>query len=283
MKKILLVYKKSQIKSVKNIYQILDKNYYQIDYIEYSDGLYYTKKYMNIDNIDDLITKQNIIFNLTNEEEVSNLLEKLDTIYLSKSKVEGINEVIDKLNLEKIEYSVYSNKDDDVVNKIRLEYDFPLNLKKSYRSEYINNVIELENCLKEEKEIKLSKINPYKQVVIGIIGNQYKQLVSQIAYIDSNEDKIVIPYNTSKEIENNIYEISKEIYKELKLDNHCIISYYIDSNKIYYDTINTDIDFSKNNLLNTLFNYSNITNKELLDILINLGIDNYTRRKYEDK
>lgn len=279
MRKILLIGTEENEKSVIYIYKTLDKNLYQIESIKYINKKYYTNSNIEIDNIEKLIKKQNIIFDITNKETVRELLKKIDIIHITKEKIEDIDEALKLVKISKIEAKVYEkfNKK-DVIKQIKVDYDLPIIVKKIYNSKKINNHIELEEEIEKSEKIRVLNLNSYDQVIIGIIGNQTKQLLSKIAYIDSNLDKIVIPYNTTKEIEHKILDISRKIYITLNLEKYCLISFYIDNTNIYFDTITTENIFSKNDLLTTLFNYSNVTNKELLDILINVSIDNYVRR-----
>ena len=196
-----------------------------------------------------------VIYNDSSKESYKNLVKLLD-------KDKYIKEGVTFNNLNTININDY-----DII--------FPLVEDKNLIEELIiKHKIYVGNKL---NSINYNNINNKGDtVVVALIGNKGKIIKSKIGYIDKLDNKIIIPYKIDKEKEAKVYKISEELYNNFNINNYCLMFFNIfEDVKIL--KIDTKYNYTKNNLLSTLFNYSNITNKELLDILINIAVNNYTR------
>lgn len=266
-----MIYDDKSKDSYKNISKYINKDSYNINSISYIDNNYYDS-YSNIVILEEYLNNYDIIFPLYSNKELIELLKKMNLIFVGNYNTNKIN-----INIDKLKNITYIDDDiSNILTNVKKDFNFPCILKKDNHNIIIDNLISLE----KEVNSNIVTIEEYKdidQVVIGLIGNRSKVLNSKIGYVDIKNGKIVIPYENKKTILSNIESLSRKIYNDNQLNSSCILSFYIENDNIYFNNIITNVSFSENNLLTTLFNYSNITNRELLDILINISIDNYSK------
>ena len=195
-------------------------------------------------------------------------MRKVIIIY-DEDSIDSYKNLYKMLDKDKYTIDTVSYLDLDLCTLDKYDIAFPLVEDKNITNKLKDfNITCVGNAV---SSLKLEDIE--YNAVVAVIGNKNKVITSKIAHFDNIEEKFTIPYMLKKDIENKIYNLCIEEYKALNIDNNCLM-YLSIGNDIKLISIDTNTNYSKNNLLNTLFNYSNITNTELLEILINIAFDN---------
>lgn len=275
----------------------------------------------NIINFENIVKEVDIVFiclhGMNGEDgKIQSLLEIYNIPYVSTSSYSSFicidkaltKQVLEFNNINQVKYLVFNIHDqiDDIISQTKGKLSLPYFVKptKSGSSIGITKVVNI-NDLKDA--IELAFMHDTKiiieegldvlEVEVGIIGNKEKMIVSEVGSLNIKEDyysfdskynlsntKITIPADISIKMQEEIKDNALKIYKALECDLMARLDFFIDkkTNKIYFNELNTIPGFTNISMFPLLFNYLNITNKELLDILINIGFNNYQRRNSYD-
>lgn len=190
-------------------------------------------------------------------------------------------------NIPQVPYiTLHKNKK---IKKINL--DFPVIIKPSSCGSSIginiaNNYKELNKCIKTafkyDNKIIIEKFIKARELECAILEKNNKIIPSIIGEIKSKntfydyeskyilDSNLIIPANLPNNIIKQIQDYSSQIFKILSLKDLSRIDflYDIDSNKIYFNEVNTIPGFTSISMYPQLLNHQGISIKELITILL---------------
>ena len=203
----------------------------------------------------------------------------------------GYDKVITKIICEKFDipqlpYMIF-NSDKKIKS---VDIDFPLIVKPSKCGSSIGinvakDIKELNKYVKEalkyDNKILVEKFINVREFECAVLGYE-KVKVSSVGEILPEEEfydydskyikdtNVAIPANISKELSDEIKEYARKIYKILDLKGLSRVDFLYDrdSNKLYFNEVNTLPGFTSISMYPLLFNHDGINTKELITNLI---------------
>ncbi|MGD6858622.1 MAG: D-alanine--D-alanine ligase [Enterobacteriaceae bacterium] len=194
-------------------------------------------------------------------------------------------------------FLIFNKKDN---KKKILEYSikklgFPLIIKPNNQGSSIgvNKAIKkkelkfsINQAFKYSNKILIEKFIDGKEIEVAILGNEKIKVslcgeIKRDNFIFSYKRKyikkkryIIIPAKIKKKINKKIKFLSKKIYKILECKSMARISFFIKKNKIIFNEINTIPGLYKTSIYSSLWKYSGLKYKNLINKIINLSIKN---------
>jgi len=135
-----------------------------------------------------------------------------------------------------------------------------------------------------------------QELEVGVIGND-KPLVSEIGahtvpnqgdgdgwydyknkFVDNSEVQFEIPAKLSAKVTQEVKEMALNAYKVLNLRGEARMDFLLDENNVpYLGEPNTLPGFTNMSLFKRLWDYSNISNAQLVDLLITYGFEEFEK------
>ncbi len=140
----------------------------------------------------------------------------------------------------------------------------------------------IESAVKEAREIEVSVLGNEdpKASVCGEIIPSREFYSYEAKYID-NESKIKIPAQLPSKVSQRIQELAVEVFKVLGCVGMARVDFLMEkeTNKIYVNEINTIPGFTKISMYPKLWEATGLPFRALIDKLIQLGFENFNKRK----
>lgn len=276
-----------------------ENNWYKVDSNKIITKKWLKEKKEKISNIFDYIDKFDVVLpvihgNIGEDGKLAALFELNNTKYVGCNSYSSLicydkmltKLILEKYNISQVPYIIYNEN----INLNNISY--PVIIKPSKCGSSIginiaNNIKEakkeINNALKYDNSVIIEKyIEHKKEIECAILQNKNKLIVSNIGEIlnDGNfydykakyktkikTDLSSLDYKTKKEIK----DCAKKIFKILKCKDLSRVDflYDLDSNKWYFNEINTMPGFTEISMFPKLINEKGINAKKLISILIN--------------
>lgn len=194
--------------------------------------------------------------------------------------------ILDNFNIPQVNYELLYKKD-----KIKTSISYPLIIKPSSCGSSVginiaNNKKELDMYVKEafkySNSVLIEKYIKKRELECGILELHNKLIVSSVGEIIAdnnfydynskyiNNTKLVIPSNIDINIQKQVQEYSKKIFKILELHTYARLDFMYDYNndKLYFNEVNTIPGFTNISMYPMLFQDIGISIKDLITKLI---------------
>ncbi|MFA6807999.1 MAG: D-alanine--D-alanine ligase family protein [Eubacteriales bacterium] len=190
---------------------------------------------------------------------------------------------------------------DDIVNKISSVLGYPCfikpaNLGSSVGISKADNKLELADALefaaKYDKKLVIEKGIKGREIELSVLGNDDVivsipgEIIPSNDFYDyeakykSNDSKLIIPAKLNTELIKLLQSYAKKVFKAVDARGLGRIDFFVTSNgSIYVNEINTMPGFTEISMYPKLWQASGIEYSELLNKLIQLGMENYQDNK----
>ena len=274
---------------------------YNNDWYEVNDKVidinWLKKKKEKIDNINSYLKNFDIIFPMIHGSGIED--GKLQTIFeINNIKYVGCNSysslisydklitklILEKYNIPQVPYTIFLKdlKKSDlpvIVKPCKCGSSLGIsvvNHKKDIKkaidlaSKYDNQII-IEKYIKNKRELECAVLEKENKLIISDIG----EIINNDGWYDydskyKTKSETIIS-NIDKKVKKEIKKISKEIFKILNCKDLSRIDfiYDVDSNKLYFNELNTMPGFTEISMYPKLIMNTGISAKELITILLN--------------
>ena len=160
------------------------------------------------------------------------------------------------------------------------------NLKKAIEDafQYDYRLIIEENIIGKEVEVAIFGNGPYEASVAGEIRPRAEFYDVDAKYHSGGDTAIIIPADISEEQMKMLQEEAKIAARAIDCKGICRVDSFIkaDSNEIFINEVNTMPGFTEISMYPKLWEASGISNKELLERIINYGYETYKGKSSRD-
>ncbi len=194
--------------------------------------------------------------------------------------------ILDKFDIPQVDYEIIING-----NKINTKLEYPLIVKPSSCGSSIginiaNNkkelVLYVKEAFKYSDSVLVEKYIKKRELECGILESHSKLIVSSVGEIIPDngfydysskyeaDTRLVVPSSINEEIQKQVQDYSKKIFKILSLHTYARIDFMYDYNNqiLYFNEVNTIPGFTSISMYPKMFEDIGISMKELITRLI---------------
>lgn len=164
------------------------------------------------------------------------------------------------------------------VTKVRNEIEFDVAIQEAFK--YDHKLL-IEECIigREIECAVLGNDNP-KASLPGEVIPTYEFYSYEAKYLDDKGAIFALPAELTQEVKEQVQELAVKIFKSLDCHGMARVDFFLDSQGvIYFNEINTIPGFTQISLYPKLWEVSGVLITELLDNLIGLALEAYSREK----
>lgn len=276
----------------------LENNWYRVDKTKFVNKNWKINILNKIDNIINYLKKFDIVFPLihgnTGEDgKLQSIFELYNIKYVGSNSYSSIicydklltKLILEKYNIPQVPYTIYNNENMKniefpvIIKPCKCGSSIGINIAKNKKDllkaikeakKYDSNIV-IEKYLDNKIELECAIIEKNNKLITSNIGQ-----INNASFYDYSA-KYSTKTNTSianidKKIINKIKYYSKKIFKTLQCKDLARIDFLYDLNseKLYFNEINTIPGFTETSMYPTLINNLGISSKKMLNILMNL-------------
>jgi D-alanine-D-alanine ligase len=199
-------------------------------------------------------------------------------------------------------FELLTSPDDGDYSNLAEKFGVPFFLKppncgSSVGVHKVKNEEEFKAAIKDafqfDKEVIVEQYIPGREIECSVLGNE--ELIASLPgeiipkhefysyeakYIDPDGAGLEVPAKLDDATIKNVQETAKKVFKTLSLEGMARIDFFLsDNGDLYVNEANTIPGFTNISMYPKLLGVTGIGYEELLDRLINLGIERYNRKK----
>lgn len=196
----------------------------------------------------------------------------------------------------------YITKKEYYLKRIESEFSYPVFVKPANSGSSVGIskardkdelVLAMHEAFLYDTKLVIEEFIDAREIECAVLGNDeiYVSCLGEIIpsrefysyeakYIDDSSE-LIIPAKLEKEIEDEIKDMAKKLYKLFDCSGMARIDFFVEkhSNRVYFNEINTIPGFTSISMYPKLWEYSNLSYPELLDKLIELSLQKNQERQ----